>query len=84
MSHDGVLTDLGEMGNWEALVNDRRRELVLWMSNNLAELTGASIYRVLQRWRLILRSCAGAWREGSFTGAGYCGNHWLRGYGGHW
>jgi hypothetical protein len=40
MSHDGVLTDLGKMGNWEALVDDRRQELVLWMRNNLAELTG--------------------------------------------
>jgi hypothetical protein len=37
------------------MVNDRRRELVLWMCNYLAELTGASIYRVLRRWRLILR-----------------------------
>jgi hypothetical protein len=40
MSHGSVLTDLGEVGNWEALVDDRRQELVLWMRNNLAELTG--------------------------------------------
>jgi hypothetical protein len=40
MSHGSVLTDLREVGNWEALVDDRRQELVLWMRNNLAELTG--------------------------------------------
>jgi hypothetical protein len=39
-SHDGVLTNLREMENWEALVDDRRQEPVLWMRNNLAELTG--------------------------------------------
>jgi hypothetical protein len=48
-SHGGVLTDLGEMGNWESLVDNQRRELVLWMRNNLAKLTGAPIYR-LHRW----------------------------------
>jgi hypothetical protein len=53
MSHGGVLTDLGEMGNWEALVDDRRRELVLWMRNNLAELIGVAIYRLHRRWRPI-------------------------------
>jgi hypothetical protein len=53
MSHGGVLTDLGEMGNWEALVDDRRLELVLWMHNNLAEFTGAAIYRLHRRWRPI-------------------------------
>jgi hypothetical protein len=49
MSHGGVLTDLGEIRNWEALVNNQRRELVLWVRNNLPELTGALIYRVHQR-----------------------------------
>jgi hypothetical protein len=53
MSRGGVLTDLGEMGNWETLVDDRRQELVLWMHNYLAELMGAAIYRVLRRWRPI-------------------------------
>jgi hypothetical protein len=52
-SHGGVLTDLGEMGNWAALVDGRRQELVLWMRNNLAELTGAAIYRLHQRWHPI-------------------------------
>jgi hypothetical protein len=84
MSHGGVLTDLGEMGNWEALVDDQRRELVLWTRNNLAELTGASIYRVHQWLHPILRRCGGGRREGMFTGAGYRGNHWLRSYSGHW
>jgi hypothetical protein len=53
MSHGGVLTDLGEMGNWEALVDDQRRELVLWMRNNLVELTRAAIYRFHRRWHPI-------------------------------
>jgi hypothetical protein len=76
MFHGGVPTDLGEIRNWEALVNDQRRELVLWMRNNLAELTGASIYRVHQLWRPILRRCAGGRREGKFTDASYRGIHW--------
>jgi hypothetical protein len=84
MSHGGVLTDLGEMGNWEALVNDERQGLVYWMRNYLAELTRASIYRVLQWWRLTLRSCTSGRREGRFTGAGYRGHHWPRSYDGHW
>jgi hypothetical protein len=52
-SHDGVLTDLGEMGNWEALVDDQRQGLVLWMRKNLADLTGAAIYRLHRQWRPI-------------------------------
>jgi hypothetical protein len=63
-SHGGVLTDLGEMGNWEAPVNDQRQELVLWMLNNLAELTRAAIYRLQRRWHQIWRKCAGGQREG--------------------
>jgi hypothetical protein len=69
-------TDLGEMRNWEALVDDQRRELVHWVPNNLAELTGASFYRIHQRWRPILRRRAGGRREGKFTSAGYRGIHW--------
>jgi hypothetical protein len=48
-SHGGVLTDLGEIGNWEAPVDDRRQELVLWMRNNLAELNRATIHRLHRR-----------------------------------
>jgi hypothetical protein len=76
MSHGGVPTDLGEIWNWEALVNNQRQELVLWVRNNLAELTATSIYRVHQRWRPILRRCARGQREGKFTDASYCGIHW--------
>jgi hypothetical protein len=47
------MTDLGEVRNWEAPVDDRRQELVLWMRNNLAELTGVAIYRLHRPWRLI-------------------------------
>jgi hypothetical protein len=48
---------------------------VPWMRNYLAELTGASIYRVLRWWRLILRSCGGDRREGKCTSAGDRGFH---------
>jgi hypothetical protein len=66
------------------MVNDRRRVLVLWMRNYLAELTGASIYRSHRRWRPIWRKCAGGQREGRFTDAGYRGIHWFMVYGGHY
>jgi hypothetical protein len=52
------------MGNWDAMVNDLGRELVHWVRNNLAELTGASIYREQWRWRLIWRRRAIDRREG--------------------
>jgi hypothetical protein len=64
MSHGGVLTDFGEIQNWKALVNDYGRELVLWMRNNLEELTGVAIYRLHRRWRPIRRKRAGGRREG--------------------
>jgi hypothetical protein len=54
-------------------VDDQRRELVHWVRNNLAELTGASIH---QRWRPIWRRRAGDQREGEVTGASYRGIHW--------
>jgi hypothetical protein len=49
-------------------VDDQRRELVLWMRNNLAELTGSLIYRVHQRWRSIWRRHAVERREGKSPG----------------
>jgi hypothetical protein len=51
------------MQNWEALVDDQRRELVRWVRNNLAELTTASIYRIRRRWHPIWRRRAGDQRE---------------------
>jgi hypothetical protein len=63
-SHGGVLTNLGEMANWEALVDDQRRELVLLMRNNLVKLTGAAIYRLHRWWRPIWRKRASGRREG--------------------
>jgi hypothetical protein len=45
-------------------VDDPSQGLVRWMRNYLAELTGVAIYRVLRRWRLILRRRAGGRREG--------------------
>jgi hypothetical protein len=67
--------DLGEEQNWEAMVDDQRQELVNWVHNNLAELTGASIYKIHRRWRPIWRRRAGGQREGKFTGASYRGIH---------
>jgi hypothetical protein len=51
------------------MVANQRQGLVLWLGDNLAELTGASIYGVLWWWRLILRSCAGGRREEKCIGA---------------
>jgi hypothetical protein len=67
--------DLGEKGNWEAVVDDQRRELVHWVRNNLADLVDHSIYRSQQRWHPIWRRCAGGRREGKFTGASCRGFH---------
>jgi hypothetical protein len=56
-------------------VNDWRQGLGRWMHNYLAELTGATIYRVLWQWHLILRRRAGGRREGKCTGTGDRGCH---------
>jgi hypothetical protein len=56
--------DSGEIPNWGAMVNDWRRGLVHGLRNYLAELTGASIYRIPRWWRLILRRRAGGRTEG--------------------
>jgi hypothetical protein len=71
MSHGGILTDLGEMGNWETLVDNRRQELVLWMRNYLAELTGQ---------QLIESYGGGVQFEGSVLAAGERGSHWRKRY----
>ena len=84
MSHGGVLTDLGEMGNWEALVDDQRRELVHWVRNNLVDLVDHSIYIIHQWWRPIWRRRAGGRRKEKVSDVSYCGSHWLRSYDGHW
>jgi hypothetical protein len=49
-SHGGILTDLGEMSNSEALVNNWRQVLVLWMGDYPMELMAYSIYRLSERW----------------------------------
>jgi hypothetical protein len=51
------------------MVNDWRRGLVYWVRNYLAELTGASIYRIPRRWCLILRRRTGGRREGKSPGS---------------
>jgi hypothetical protein len=53
--HGGIPTDLGEMVDWSALVDNLRHGLVRWMRKYLAEFTGAAIYRFHRRWWLILR-----------------------------
>jgi hypothetical protein len=43
-------TKLGEKSNSGAMVANRRRGLVLWLHNNLAELAVHSIYSICERW----------------------------------
>jgi hypothetical protein len=69
------LTDLGEMGNWAALVNNWRQVLVRWMRNYLAKFSEASIYRTQWRWRSIWRRSAGDRREGRLLAQGIRGFH---------
>jgi hypothetical protein len=57
------LTDLGELQNWSALVDNLRHGLVRWVCDYLAVLTGAAIYRFHRRWRLILRRRMAAGKE---------------------
>jgi hypothetical protein len=77
-------TELGEERNWGATVANRRRGLVLSLRNNVAELTGASIYRV---WSWIWRIYAGKggqWGKGrnhrsylSWHSPGLCHRRWI-------
>jgi hypothetical protein len=53
--HDEMLTaarktELGGKRNWDATVDDQRRELVHWARNNLTKHAKRSIYRDQQRW----------------------------------
>jgi hypothetical protein len=52
-------TDLGEVPNWRALVDDLRHELMDWVLDYLAKPTTHSIYRIPKRWPVNLR-----WRGG--------------------
>jgi hypothetical protein len=61
-------TDLGEVSNSKALVNNWRQVLVLWLGNYPTELTTYSIYRVSERWCPIRRDYAGG-REGGWVTA---------------
>jgi hypothetical protein len=66
------------------MMANRREGLVHWARNNLAGLTGASIYNDQRHWHPIRRRHAGGWREGEVTDASYRGGHWLMSYDGHW
>jgi hypothetical protein len=48
------LTNLGEISNWGALVDDPRHGLVYWVRDYLAEPMARSIYRTRGRWLLNL------------------------------
>jgi hypothetical protein len=52
-------TDLGEVSNSGALVNNWRHELMDWVLDYLAEPTTCSIYRIPEWWPMNLR-----WRRG--------------------
>jgi hypothetical protein len=55
-SHRSVfLSDLGEIPNWGALVDDSRHELLYWLHNYLAEQAGSTIYNRLEQWPVNLR-----------------------------
>jgi hypothetical protein len=69
------LTDLGEMGNWAALVDNWRQVLVCWMRNYLAEFSEASIYRTQRWWHSIWRRSAGDRGEGRLMAQGIRGFH---------
>jgi hypothetical protein len=45
MPHGGVPTDLGEIRNSRAMVDDLRQGVVLWARNKKAKQGGHSIYR---------------------------------------
>jgi hypothetical protein len=64
LTHAVFLTDLGEISNWGALVDDLRHGLVYWMLDYLAELMARSIYRIQRRWPVNWRWRAGGQREG--------------------
>jgi hypothetical protein len=55
--------DLGEMSNSGTQVNNWKHEWVCWVLEYLAEPRVCSIYRALERWRLI-------WRRGAAAGEG--------------
>jgi hypothetical protein len=56
-------TDLGEVSNWRALVDDLRHELMDWVLDYLTKPMAHSIYRIWGRWRPIRRDCAGGREE---------------------
>jgi hypothetical protein len=64
-SHNAVfLTDLGEIQNSSALVDNLRHGLVRWVCDYLAELMARLIYRARGRWLLIWAWRVGGRREG--------------------
>ena len=78
-------TDLGEVSNWRALVDDLRHELMDWVLDYLAKPTAHSIYRLWGRWLMNLRWRGGGWREGrvlsqeigGFHRGELTGDHWI-------
>jgi hypothetical protein len=78
-------TDLGEISNWRARVDDLRHELVYWLLDYLAEPMTCSIYRIPERWPVNLRWRGGGRRErralsqeiGGFHRGELIGDHWM-------
>jgi hypothetical protein len=50
LSMAAMATELGEKSNSGAMVANRRRGLVLWLQNNLAEQDMHSIYSIREWW----------------------------------
>jgi hypothetical protein len=58
------------------MVANRRQERVLWLRDYLTELAVCSIYRIPERWLLILAWRAGGRRERSSLAQGMHGFHY--------
>jgi hypothetical protein len=56
-------TELGEMGNWRAVVANRRQERVLRLGDDLTQQTVPSIYSGAKQWPVILVWRGGGWRR---------------------
>jgi hypothetical protein len=63
LTHAVFLTDLGEISNWGALVDDLGHGLLYWVRDYLAEPMARSIYRARGQWLVNLKSRAGGRRE---------------------
>jgi hypothetical protein len=75
LTHAVCLASLGEIPNWNSLVNNSRLERVRWMLEYIAEPMARSIYRVQGRWPMNWRWRGGSRREGRALSQGIGGFH---------